>query len=513
MDSAPITIPEGETEEYYLKPNMATEIILDSKNYIIIKDGEYHNFSVMKGERSLFIITYKYELKMSLEDFQHQIKKFFDNLKDAYFFLCKVFEQKKVSIKSIDNEKMVLLIKIYDPFGEEKLFEFNLYFNDDIDKDTQIKNLYTQCSQMEKEIAQLKNELKTMSEKLNRESKSSQKFGGYSGEIHDISFIGELSKGTYNEWGIDYVFTVFMQNKINYLVYGRKDELVCYNLNEFKEVMSKKTGTKSISNINYIFDDINHRDIILTVSHKSNNIVLWDFTCIGGILPIVNIQNVNKKGYTLSAILIKYNEEIYTVTSNGDISTNSFNPIQLYNTQGGQFMSIKESKFNTNFITSYFNKEKYLYLIISGNDGFLNSYKLNDNNIYHKFIDNDNNKVSYRSAVILEGKKLIKLIASSDDGFLRIWNLLDFELLNKIFTGVNALRGICIWREDLIFVGCKDKTIKLIDVDRNKIIKCVPGHNGTVLTIKLINHPYFGSCILSQGIYDDQIKLWAINYN
>ena len=100
------------------------------------------------------------------------------------------------------------------------------------------------------------------------------------------------------------------------------------------------------------------------------------------------------------------------------------------------------------------------------------------------------------------------MIESSCDGNIRIWNFHSGYLLNKINIINGWLYGICLWNNEYLFVGCEDKTIKLIDINNKKIIKILEGHKDHVLTVKLINHPKYGECLISQGAGNDQIKLW-----
>ena len=59
-------------------------------------------------------------------------------------------------------------------------------------------------------------------------------------------------------------------------------------------------------------------------------------------------------------------------------------------------------------------------------------------------------------------------------------------------------------------MGCVDKSIKLIDLNNEKDIKQLIVHKKTVTTLKKIIIPQYGECLISQGLEDDQIKLWII---
>ena len=60
-------------------------------------------------------------------------------------------------------------------------------------------------------------------------------------------------------------------------------------------------------------------------------------------------------------------------------------------------------------------------------------------------------------------------------------------------------------------MGCKDKTIKLIDLKNKNLVKNLRGHNTVVISIKKIMHPQYGQCLLSQGYENEKIKIWVNN--
>ena len=62
-----------------------------------------------------------------------------------------------------------------------------------------------------------------------------------------------------------------------------------------------------------------------------------------------------------------------------------------------------------------------------------------------------------------------------------------------------------------LLVGCKEKKIKIIDLKTKNIIGNLIGHTNLVITGKIINHCLFGDFLISQGAYQDQIKIWKIN--
>ena len=100
------------------------------------------------------------------------------------------------------------------------------------------------------------------------------------------------------------------------------------------------------------------------------------------------------------------------------------------------------------------------------------------------------------------------MIESSGDGSIRIWNFHSADLLDHIIVSKKRLFGIILWNDEYLFVGCEDKSIKLLELESGDIINNLIGKNKAVLTIKKLFHPKYGKCLISQGIKDNQIKLW-----
>ena len=164
----------------------------------------------------------------------------------------------------------------------------------------------------------------------------------------------------------------------------------------------------------------------------------------------------------------------------------------------------------TFYIDNYYDKKLSKNYIITGNKGFIKSYDYNNNKIYHKYYDNS--KKAHYNIIIIEEMNNIKLIESCFDGNIRIWDFHLCLLLKKIKINDEGIKTICLWDKNYLFIGCRDKKIKLIDLKNGLIIKNLISHNNEVITIKKINHSKYGKCLLSQGWKEDGIKIW-ININ
>jgi WD40 repeat protein len=243
-------------------------------------------------------------------------------------------------------------------------------------------------------------------------------------------------------------------------------------------------------------------DLLLSISTMDNNIKLWNvknFECFA------DIKNPNSDYWIFSTCFLSDNNETCIVTSNGNLGVCEY--IEVFDIHGNKIKEINESNDDTYFIDAYTDNKNGNNYIITGNNGFVKSFAYNKNRIYNIYDDNDNKP--HHSVIINNKDVFTKLIESSVDGNIRIWNFHSGELLNRIRAGNNYLNGICLWNNDYLFVACNDKVIKLIDLKRGIVLKDLIAHSDRVSTVKKVFHPHYGECLISQGKYNDQIKIWT----
>ena len=300
------------------------------------------------------------------------------------------------------------------------------------------------------------------------------------------------------------IFTSILDELI--LVYSSKDNTIIFfsivdNI-KINEIINAHPDY--ITNFRHHRDKINDRDLILSISGKSNNLKVWDFykcECL------YEFEKVNKNGYLNSACFISEKRSIYIITSHYKFSPPP-EPIKVFSLKGRKKMNIEKSNFSTVFIDTYYDKKLEKIFIISGNYNFVRVYDFEENVLYRKFNDHD---LKYHDSVIInDSSKTVKVIESSGDGNVRIWDFHEGDLLEKIQINKAGVYGICQWNKNYLFVGCK-KTIKLLDIKNQKKIKTLGGHENEVLSIKKIVHPKYHDCLLSLDRDNFSIKLWAFS--
>ena len=326
--------------------------------------------------------------------------------------------------------------------------------------------------------------------------------------FNDFRVIKDLSKDSYSKFWLDNTFSAFKSiNNILYLIYAkRNNSIICYNLINNKIINEiKNAHYKSIINFRHYLDKNNYRDLILTISAEDNNIKIWN---INNWECLFNIKKIYNSGYIYSACILNYNNEKYIIASNCNYSIDKYKPIKILDKNGNILKEIKDSKDNTFFINKYYNNKLYNYYIITGNSNHVKSYDFKKGQLYHKYYEIDSNSLNndHFSIIIIDKEEIIKMIESSCDGNIRIWNFHSGELLNKIKVSERWLKGICLWNDEQLFVGSTDEKIIFIDFKKVLVIKNFNCGKDIALTIKKINHPKYGECLITQGL--KEIKLW-----
>ena len=141
--------------------------------------------------------------------------------------------------------------------------------------------------------------------------------------------------------------------------------------------------------------------------------------------------------------------------------------------------------------------------VLTRKERFLKIYDYITNKIYNIIYS------THAINIVIDDKNdNIHIISPCHDGFVRIWDFDSAKLLIKNKISNNGLLEALLWNSDYLIVGTRDNSIKLINLKRKKIIHSLNGHNNLVRTIKRINIPEYGECLISQGLEIETIKLW-----
>ena len=271
----------------------------------------------------------------------------------------------------------------------------------------------------------------------------------------------------------------------------------------------KNAHNENITNFRHFFDSNNKRDLLLSISATNNNVKMWD---INNLQYLLTINNINRHGFVKSACILTYNNDIFVVTSNYSHSGVP-EPLRIYNLEGYKIKEINYKNNQTFFIDTYHDKNLDIVYIVTGNNGFIRSYDYTNDCKYHRYSDEDDDSEHY-NIIIREISNVVQIIVAEKKSIF-IWNFHTKEILNKInVTDVvyDNLYGICLWNKNTLFVGC-GKELKVIDLENENIVNTLIGHDHNIITIKSVIHPLYGESIITQELYNGQIKLWTNKIN
>ena len=321
----------------------------------------------------------------------------------------------------------------------------------------------------------------------------------------NIQFLNDLTTNSYSEYPFDNSFIIFKSvNDILLIIFASQNKsIILLNLVNNKIINEIKNAHEYyVTNFRYHFDNINKRDLIISISGEDKNLKLWDITNFSCLL---NIQKVYKNGYLYSACFLCDNNNNYIITSKcfGDPEL-----IKIFDFNGNKTNELSNSNDNIIFIDTFYDNKLSTNFIITGNIGFVKSYEYSEDKVYHKYDDSGN--AFHRNINMYDNDSKLSLLEICCDGNIRIWNFHSGELLNRIKVYEKALYSICLWNDQYIFVGCDDGAILLIDLNKGSNVKTLIGHEDSVLTIRKLVHPIYGECLISKGVGNEQIKLWVL---
>ena len=286
--------------------------------------------------------------------------------------------------------------------------------------------------------------------------------------------------------------------------------IVSYNLNNFQKINEiKKAHNENIINFRHISEIKNKRDLIISCSSPDNNIKLWSFNnweCI------YNFKNVNKKNFLYSACFLRNNQDIFIISSNYSYKAIS-EKMKVFDLNGNKIQEINDSNEKTVFIDTFYDDKLNKHFIVTGNHGYSKSYDYSNNRVYHNYCDNAEKfgiQSSHYNIVINQKEDKIELIESELYVLIRVWNFHTGLLLKKINV-IYKPHGICLLNEQYLVTGSFGK-FKLIDLKKGIVIQEMKGHKRDIVSIKKINHPQLGECLISHSD-KEVITLWTINFN
>ena len=324
--------------------------------------------------------------------------------------------------------------------------------------------------------------------------------------VLNLQFLFDITNDSYNCL-FNNTFVAFRTiDSLFYLIYTTlNNSIICFDLDNFKKISEiKNPNDKKIRAIKHYADIKNKNDLVMTIYPMERNLRLWN---VKNWECLLFINNIYIENILYSACFYNKNNTIYIVTANCNYFGDS-ELIKIFDLQGNKIKEINDSNDAALIIEIYYDKKNSKDYIITGNKNYFKSFEIEKNCFYHKYFEYANG--AHINLIIEEHNEIIKLIECCEDGNIRIWNFNSGILINKIKINNYEIFNICLWNKQYLIAGSKDNSIYIYDMKNSKIVKTLLGHQNNVICIQKINHEKYGECLISQGLENDNIKLWVI---
>ena len=439
----------------------------NQREFSILKNNKSYLIKIILNINNIFIKYKDFQKILDLDNFYRIFNVKYYTIIEIFNYIINIFQSKRVIIKDLANNNLILKLKIFD------------------------------------NLLEIYNEIEIILEK------NDKKFTEIS-DLKNIRFLENLSEKSYNCYSVDKTFIVFKAiNNITFLIFASENaSIICFNLNN-NQIISEIDNAHEkeyITNISHFYEKKYKKDIIMSVSGDNNNIKLWNFCDWKCIL---NIKNINQIGFIESACIFYSEKNLYIISSNWNYEETE--KIKVFDIKGKKIKEINNSNEKTYYVNTYYDDKKSILYIITGNLNYIKSYFFKKNKLYKKYFEKENGP--HLSIIIYNKNDKTQIIESCIDGFIRIWGFHTSEFIIKIDASLDNFKGIfgiCLWNEKYLFAGCNNKEIEIIDLEKNIIIKRLKGHKRIINCLKKVIHPKYGECLISQGYKNDQIKLWVI---
>jgi len=312
------------------------------------------------------------------------------------------------------------------------------------------------------------------------------------------------------------IYKSLLDNNIYITYFSKNESIISYNLIENTKIIEiKNIHEYGFACFSHISDKRNGRDLI--ISYDNIFLKLWDAKTWKCLHEYEDLGG--EDGCMLSyACFFEYKNNIYIIMCFKDFDF-YYENIKVYNLKGDLIKKINDSDDNTSFIDTYYDKNLHINFIISGNYGYSAAFNYEKNILYHKYeTEEEKQKQEHgatNSVIIYEDNNekinFIKLIECQKE-YIRIWDFHKALLLNRIEFKCR-INCLCLWDNKFLFAGCKDAKIRLIKLDEkknnNQVMQEITEYTQEIICIKKIKHPKYGECIITQGLNNEQIKLFG----
>jgi hypothetical protein len=244
--------------------------IISLEDYSIQQDGIIYKIVLKELENIINIKYNKYELDLNLNDFNSKTQKYYTTLNDCYKFLSSQFQDNNITIKMILNLKY-FIFSYYDK-ETNKDINFQLIYKEK-SEDSALSEIVNNNNYLLGLIKILKDELNEF--KNNNSFNKKETFKA----PKNITYTSDIINNSFAGYSYEDSFIIFKSiDNIIQLVYATKEKtIISYDLEQKRNIAKRfKAHKHFITNFKYIFDRVNNKDFVMSLSKKDNNIKIWN---------------------------------------------------------------------------------------------------------------------------------------------------------------------------------------------------------------------------------------------
>ena len=427
--------------------------------------------------------------------------------KQTVIFCLEQEKMKEICQRYASQEK-ININKIYFFYNGNKINEELKFWEqiNKLDKKRNIMNLLVQ--ELEEDYSKIKNIKLDNNPIYEYIKKINYKF------VHSPNLRYKLDITKSNSYyGWNDIFEVFISYKDNkeYLISPNFNN---YNLDIFtildnKQILSLKGHKNLIRTIRYFFNIKNNNEFLISAD-DNYIVIIWDISNNYNIKYQINTKYKNNI-YSCLLIFPHISEDNYIITSTLNKQSIEDSATKIYSLNNGNFIRyIPGSNANHIFyLLSWYKQNNNKYYIIQFSYKKIIINNLLGNTLYAELKHLD--EARYFSGFIYKKDNNDFLCSSSDIGYIDIWDLNNKYMINYINTYNCKFAHIIQWNDRYTIVAdYSNKSFKIIDLDKNKVVSNIIGENTEKIScIKKIYHPIYGESLLSAAD-DKSIKLWVI---
>ena len=316
----------------------------------------------------------------------------------------------------------------------------------------------------------------------------------------------------YIECEIFEVFISYKDCKEYIIIPNINYKLEIFSLLNNKKIISLKGHEDYISSLRYFINKKDYKEYLKSIEKKIR-VIIWDITNNYNIkYDIDDIEN-NLIEDCLLVFPINNNENYFIISEfciSDDYGKTDFFS-KMFSLNDGHFIKNIYNNFNyytIRHLLSWYNKKNDKYYIIYLTSDNIIIYNLLEDELYAEL--GNHSEANYFGYLYTKDNNDYLCTSIFLEGYINIWDLYNKNIYKSIDTKINKLNYIIEWNTKyIIALDGINKSLKIIDLDTNKVISNLKRRHMKPKFVKKLYHPIYGESLIIVE-EDNSLRLWSI---